>query len=371
MVGRLRWFAGAAPGARALRIATVALLFGVAALDQLHFYWANRGDRLDALQRAAALNPDDSSVQLRLAHAAASAGKVAARLDALRLAAAINPGERSIQESYARGLIESGKIPEAYAQYRRILDRWPRNSAALANAGILAHQLGNDGEAADDWQRAIEVDPGQPRAQLYLAELLEQQGQLQAAARHYRAYLQLTVAQPQENREDPKARLALYLKVADADSAGNRLEDAQREYLAAVQMAQQLPDAELQSLALAHLADAQEKAGDVADATRSYQQALPLDATLADPRSAAVDWLNYGQFLRRHAQPEALVFACLLHAQELLSTTPGEELSEIAQARTESENRLGRADAGKVRATLGATLQRALSLAPAEVSARR
>ena len=129
-----------------MRIGFVVLLFVIAGVDQLHFYWANRVDRLDALQRAAALNPDDSGVQLRLAHAAALAGKVDTRLDALRHAARVNPGDLNVQENLARGLIESGKTIEASAQYRLILERWPRNAEALVNGGILAQQLGHDGE---------------------------------------------------------------------------------------------------------------------------------------------------------------------------------------------------------------------------------
>jgi len=368
VLSALRWFAGAAPAARAVRIGFVVLLFVIAGVDQLHFYWANRVDRLDALQRAAALNPDDSGVQLRLAHAAALAGKVDTRLDALRRAARVNPGDLNVQENLARGLIESAKTAEAFAQYRLILERWPRNAEALVNGGILAQQLGRDGEAADDWQRAIDVDPAQSRAQLYLAQLLEQQGQPQAAARHYRAYLQLAADQPEEGSEAAKSRLALYIKVADADAAGNRPEDAQREYLAAIQRAQQSGDGSLESLALAHFAELQEKLNLPDDAAHSYQRALALDASLADSRSAAADWLNYAQFLRRRGQPEELVFACLLHAQELLSAIPGEELSAVAQARADSEARLGPAAAAKIRATEAVALQKSLSVPPKTLS---
>ncbi|MGA2812791.1 MAG: tetratricopeptide repeat protein [Candidatus Acidiferrum sp.] len=370
-ISRLRWFASPARAARVARVVAALLLFGVAALDQLHFYWASRLDRLDALQRAAQLNPDDSSVQLRLARAAALAGKTATQLAALQRAASLNPGELNVQENYARGLIESGKISEAYAQYRRIIDRWPRNADALVNSGILAHQLGNDGEAVDDWQRAIDVDAAQSRAQLYLAELLEQQGQVQAAARHYRAYLQLAAAVPAENRDGTKSRLALYIKVADADATGNRAEDAQREYRAAIHMAEQSGDAELESLALAHLAELQDKSVETGDAAESYQHALALDASLADARSAAADWLNYGQFLRRHGQPEEFVFACLLHAQELLGGIPGEELSAVAQERAKSEERLGRGGAARIRANEAGELQKASSLPAAAFSVPR
>ncbi|HME12703.1 MAG TPA: hypothetical protein VKF79_07585, partial [Candidatus Acidoferrum sp.] len=54
--------------------------------------------------------------------------------------------------------------------------------------------------------------------------------------------------------------------------------------------------------------------------------------------------------------------ACLLHAQDLLSTTPGDELSAVAQARGESEERLGRAVATKIRSDINLELQKVLSL---------
>jgi hypothetical protein len=78
--------------------------------------------------------------------------------------------------------------------------------------------------------------------------------------------------------------------------------------------------------------------------------------------------LNYAQFLRRRGQPEELVFACLLHAQELLSAIPGEELSAVAQARADSEARLGPAAAAKIRATEAVALQKSLSVPPKTLS---
>ena len=368
----LRWFASRNPGARRVRVGAVVLLFAIAAVDQLHFYWANRVDRLDALGRAASLNPEDSSVQLRLARAAELAGNRDTQLTALRRAAQINPNNQNIQESFARGLIESGNTSEAYAEYRHIIDHWPRNADALVNEGLLALQLGNNGEAADDWQRAIAVDPHQLHAQLYLAQLLEHQGELQVAARHYRAYLQLAEAHPDELR--PNARdangqslLVVQLKIADADAAANQPEQARSEYLAAIHLAHANHDAALESLAFVHLADLQEKSGSAADAAQSYQRAFQLDAGLADPGSAAVDWLNYAQFLRRQGQPEELVFACMLHAQDFVSGIPGDELTAITQAVVESEARLGRVPAAKIRSSLDASLQKALSLRPGAI----
>jgi tetratricopeptide (TPR) repeat protein len=361
IVAAARWFAGPTPPARALRIAIVVGMFAVAALDQLHFYLANRTDRLDSLQRAASLNPDDSTVQLRLAHAAELAGQRDRQMIALRRAAQINPDSRSVQENFARGLVESGNTQEAYAQYRRIVDRWPADADALVNIGLLAHQLGHYDEAADHWQRAIAVDPQQSLAQLYLAQLLEQQGQLQAAANHYRAYLQLTGQHPVPTRDQRAQALAIQLKIADADAAGNQAKNVESEYYAIAQQAHDAHDSALESLSMIHLAELNEKSGDIPAAAIAYQRALTVDVSLTDPKSVAADWVTFGQFLRRSGHPEDLVFACMLHAEQLMRNTPGDVQAAVSTARAESEKGLTPRAAAKVRATLPATLHQAVA----------
>src|ERR1700730_4265542 len=153
-----RWLTGRAPAARAFRIATVALLFVWAAVDQLHFWWSSETSALPILQRAAALNPDDSSVQVRLARAEQLAGQHDAALAAMQRAASLNPANLALQESYGRTLIEAGRDADAYSQFQKIIARWPRNADAMVNYGTLAHRLGHDGGAGDKWQ--ITVDMG-------------------------------------------------------------------------------------------------------------------------------------------------------------------------------------------------------------------
>jgi hypothetical protein len=46
--------------------------------------------------------------------------------------------------------------------------------------------------------------------------------------------------------------------------------------------------------------------------------------------------------MRKQQQPERYVFACLLHAENVVQNAPGDELTVISQARKESEARLGR-----------------------------
>jgi len=208
---------------------------------------------------------------------------------------------------------------------------------------------------------AVDVDSAQSNAQLYLAQALDQQGELQAAARHYRVYLKIIAARHQKNPADTGPVLAALIKVADADAAINHTADATKGYSAAAGFADKSGEKALESLALVHMADLQEKQADIAGAAQSYQHALQLDATLTDSRSSASDWFNYAQFLRKQQQPERFVFSCLLPAENALQNAPGDELTVISQARKESEARLGQVSLA-VRRKLDETVTESLGL---------
>jgi tetratricopeptide (TPR) repeat protein len=364
------WLTSSTTAARGMRIGAVALLLAWAAMDQLHFYWSSESDSLPALERAARLNPDDSVVQIRLARAETLAGRRDASIAALQRAASISPRNFPQQEAYARGLIEAGRDAEAAAQYQKMLGRWPRNTDALVNYGLLAQRQGHGEEAIDSWQRAIDVDPVQVNAQIYLAQALDGRGEAQAAARHYRAYLQIVAVHRDQHPTDAATVIAALIKVADADAAANQQADALKGYNAAIQFAEKANAKPLETLALVHLADLQEKREDLAAAAIAYQRALAIDASLSDRVSAASDWFNYGQFLKRQHQPERLVFACFLHAEGLVNAAPGAELSAIAQARAESEARLGR-EAAAVRRSNGGVAEDALKLSADSFSTAR
>src|SRR5256885_16095233 len=83
-----------------------------------------------------------------------------------------------------------------------MLGHWPGNTDALVNYGLLAQRLGHGDEAIDSWQRSIDIDPGQANAQHYLAEAQDRRGEVQAAARHYRAYLQIVASHRDEHRNE-------------------------------------------------------------------------------------------------------------------------------------------------------------------------
>ncbi len=360
---KMRWLASSSTGAHALRIGALILLLIWGGFDRLHFYWANVPETLSALTRAAQLNPNDSSVQLRLAKVAETSGNHEIALSALRRAAALNPNKIATQEAYARGLITSGRDNEAYAFYKKLLEHAPENVDALVNYGLLAQRLGHGDEAVDSWQRAVELDPGQTNAQLYLAQAMELRGETQAAARHYRTYLKIVSLNPKDHMAEAPAVVSALVKVADADAAINRDKEALQNYKTAENFASKLGNSSLRSLAMVHGAEAQEHLGEFAEAASSYQQALLLDETQGEAQATATDWFNYAQFLRRQKQPERLVYACLYRAEDVMNTTPGGTLSAIVAARRESETRLGAAYRS-VPADLSKLLSEALSLPP-------
>jgi hypothetical protein len=72
---------------------------------------------------------------------------------------------------------------------------------------------------------------------------------LQAAARHYRAYLQIVAAHPGEYQGKKSAVLAVYIKIADADAAANHPAEALQGYNAAIDFAAKAGDRALESLA--------------------------------------------------------------------------------------------------------------------------
>lgn len=363
--GAAHWIAGSSAGARALGIGAAAALLAWGAFDQLHFFYGNKVRDATALQRAAAWNPDDSSVQTRLARAEVASGRLTEALVPLKRATEVNPENTSLQEDYARGLIAVGRNAEAHEQYQRLLQRNPKLVEGWINIGLLAQKLGHEEEAADDWQKAVDANPENANAQLLLAEALDRRNEMQAAARHYRAYLKIAAAHKEEHVGERATILSALIKVADADAAARRFSDGLVEYKAALADAEKAGDVSMESLAAAHLADLREKQGDATAALGLYQRALRLDEQTKDPKSAAVDWFNYGQFLRRQKQGDALAFASLLQAEKLMGETSNDEGVAIKQARSEVEISIGAKVSAQIRRDLANILREALTL-PAE-----
>ncbi len=363
-----RWLAGDSGGARAVRITAAVLLIAWGLMDQARFYWASAEGRLPELERAARLDPYDSGLLARIARADQDAKNSPAAIDALTRALQLRPRARGLQAALAHELLLAGQYQEAFQRYQKLLEQYPNDVDALVNAGVLAQRLGRPAEAVDDWNRAITLDPSQAKAQLYLGDALSARGEEQAAARHYRAYLQLVTQHPERYSSDSHQELGAIIKVADAFARARQPAEAAIGYEAAVPLAEKEHDVAMESLALVHHAELAEAMGIHAQAAQFYQQALQADAAYNDAPSVASDWVEYGQFLRRRGQPERLVFACLLHAEQLIQAEPGSEHDAITKVREDSEARLGATAAAAVRRQPDVVLQEAASVSPRELT---
>jgi tetratricopeptide (TPR) repeat protein len=355
--------------APALRLSVATLLFLWGGFDQLHFALRTDEGNLPALLRASRINPYDSFVQERIARAETRQGQRDQAVAALTRAVAINPSSITLQQAAARALIADGRYADAYAHYQKMLERFPRDSDALTNYGLLAARLGHPEEAIDSWQKSVEINPNQPNAQLYLAQAFDRRGEPAAAARHWNLFLQFAdVASPQSEPDAPaftrQQIIAATVQFADDEARIQQSAAALTQYDLAIAQAQGAGEAKLESLALVHRADLQAQKGDVVAAAQSYQRGLALDASNGDASAEALDWFNYGQFLRRLKAPDELLYACFLHAQNLLDGSAGSDLGTVQTARRQLESKMGAKAAAAAQGSLPELLQRAANFAP-------
>ena len=116
---------------------------------------------------------------------------------------------------------------------------------------------------------------------------------------------------------------------------------------------------------VARLADLQEKLQDSSGAAQSYQRALALDAKSTDPETEGLDWFNYGQFLRRRAIPNDLVYACFLQSEKLLTPTAGPNLTTVQTMKRQIETKMTQAEIAKSHKNLADLLTRSTTLTSA------
>lgn len=361
------WLGGRSAAAHAFRVAVALTLFLLGGMDQFRYFRATDEGNLAHLQGAASLNPYDSSLEMRIARAQTQAGETDGALAALTRAVEVNPSNLVPQETRARALLVAGRYEDAYEHYRKMLARFPLDADALVNYGLLAARFGHADEAVESWEKAIDVDPAQGNAQLYLAEALDHRGEHAAAVRHYRAYLDLA---SREAVEAPLAqRAAVTIEFGDALAQSHQANAAIPVFRDAVRLAQQAGNLRAESLAESHLADAFDRAKFSPDAVGAYQRAIALDERTGDTNAEAVDWFNYGQLLSKTKAPLRLAYACFVRAERLLAPSPGPQLDTVTQARRDAETRLG-GEASGVRKSLDAALAQAKSLPAESVVAR-
>ena len=182
------------------------------------------------------------------------------------------------------------------------------------------------------------------------------------------------------------------IQLADDEARLNQSQAALGEYQTAIAQAESAGDRKAESLALAHMAETQERTGDAASAAGSYERALALDAQGAAggrfwgrragscPEGQGGERSGQRGFrlvrlraasLRRHGATDELAYACLLHAEALLGAQPSgalsaiqlkQQLQTVQEARQEVGARLGKKEAQARKDLLSEMLARAATL---------
>jgi len=209
----------------------------------------------------------------------------------------------------------------------------------------------------------VDLNPNEINAQLYLAQAFDQRAEPVTAARHWEIFLRLAASQPEDSRVTTKDQvISATVQLADDESAIHRSDAALAGYQSAIALAQSANNPKLESLALSHLADLQERKNDASAAAQSYQRSLALDAKAGDALAEGFDWFNYGQFLRRHQLPNDLAYACFLRAESLLADSDPAELQIVQTARRQVESEMGKKTPEAAQKDLPALLARATNL---------
>jgi tetratricopeptide (TPR) repeat protein len=356
------WLTGGTAGARQLRVgaALVLLLWGT--VDQVRYYLSLHADNLKDLQRAAAMDSFDSSVQMRLARRELDEGHAQPAEAAWRKAIQANPADPGPRQALLRFLIGQERFDEALGLTDASLKYTPRDANLLVDRGLLALRLGQPDQAVESWTRAISVDPGQVVAHLYLANQLDHEGKAQAAAGHYEVFLAAVARQPAANRPQPEKVIAIALRMADCQARASQKALAIQSYELAATIAAETKQTKLESIANVNEAALQADAGKLGQALHLYQHALQLDESIADRTSSAEDWLAYGRFLESAGFPARLVYACLVKSGKLQDALPDEsQRLLLADASKRAGSRVG-AEAGAIRRDPDPVLREALAL---------
>lgn len=115
--------------------------------------------------------------------------------DAYHRALELEPAHADAHVNLGRLLHEEGRASDAAAHYRHALAAGPHAVAAY-NLGVALEDLRRPAEALAAYCRALEADEQFAEAHYNLARLYEQQGEMAAALRHYRAYRDASGAGP-------------------------------------------------------------------------------------------------------------------------------------------------------------------------------
>jgi tetratricopeptide (TPR) repeat protein len=204
--------------------AAVGACFLLAAAFVTHanlWYWQ---DSIALFTHAQEVYPaPDSTIELELGVALFSAGFMDAGLQHYRLAESIDPQNGLVHYDIATALMAEGELAPAVPELQAAL-RYTTNDrirvASLSNLGVLYFQLGHSEDAWQSFTAALRLNPRYPRSLMGLGNLLYRQGRYAEAADQFSRALAieptaqgwLWLAESLEAAGNPAPALAAYEK---------------------------------------------------------------------------------------------------------------------------------------------------------------
>lgn len=360
------WLTGESAGARQLRVGAVLVLLLWGTVDQARYYLALHADDLKDLQRAAALDSFDSSLQMRLARRELEQGQAQPAEAAWQKAIQVNPADPAPRQALLRFLIEQNRFDEAFDLTEASLRYTPKDVDLLMDRGLLAQRRSQPDLAVESWKQALAIDPGHASAHLYLAEELDREGKPRDSVAHYKAFLEIvagaTTRQTGSNPPEPQKIIAVLLRMADCQVRASQAARALQSYQLAAKLAAQTKQSKLESIANVNEATLQSEAGRLDEALQRYQHALQLDESIGDRTASAEDWFAYGRFLDGAGFSPRLAYACLVKSEMLQDTLPDASQQRLRADATEQAAKRAGSEVASIRRSPGLTLNEALAL---------
>jgi Tfp pilus assembly protein PilF len=149
-------------------------------------------DRAVELYRSALeLRPEDGQAWNNLGAVYRALGLGDDAMRAFRMAVEVAPSYAPAWSNLGLTLDAAGREAEAIVAFREALRRDPSNTGAKVNLANKYHGLGMAGEAKTLLREVLRDDPSLPEAHYGLARVLEDDGDVDGAVRHYRLFLEL------------------------------------------------------------------------------------------------------------------------------------------------------------------------------------
>ena len=153
---------------------------GYARLAREEYAWARR-----AFEEARGLDPDHEDALAGLGEVLLKFGERSAALACFERVVALGfDGDHDLMLQIGRALFREGVLDHARRFFEGALGAHPDSADAAACVGYASHRLADEGGSLHWLRRALELDPSLGEARIYLANLLYDRGEYEAALFH-------------------------------------------------------------------------------------------------------------------------------------------------------------------------------------------